>query len=256
MKTALIIFCLFCFAKTNAVSQTVYALDLKKDLIIGALSLGMGITPFFVNNEPGLVPEILNKNEVNRFDRALMFSHKKYLDLISDNSAYGLALLPIISIVPNIRHGSTVLTYAVMYSEALLFTYGTAFTLKSIIDRYRPYMYDNGIPLGKERDFHNSFPSGAASFSFLSSTFFSVTFSQEFPESKWKFPLILGSYALATGIASMRVYSGSHFVTDVLIAAVIGSMYGGLIPLVHTKNNNNELALIPNGNGITVLLRF
>ena len=256
MKKVLITFCLFFFVQINAFSQTVYVLDLKKDLILGTLSLGMGIVPFFVNNEPDYVHGILNKNEINSFDRCFMFSYKKYFDLISDYTAYGLALLPVISMIPNIKHKNTVLTYGIMYSEAVLLTVGTAFTLKRAINRYRPYMYDNGIPDGKERDFHNSFPSGSTSFAFLSSTFLSVTFSKEYPESKWKLPVILGSYTLATGIASMRIYSGSHFVTDVFIGAVIGSLYGGLIPLLHSKNNNHELALVPAGNGITVSLRF
>ena len=117
-------------------------------------------------------------------------------------------------------------------------------------------MYADGVPDGKERDFHNSFPSGAATFSFLSSTFLSITFSQEFPESKWKWPVILGSYTLAAGVASMRVYSGSHFLTDVFVGAIIGSMYGGLIPLLHLKNNNRNFTLTPNVNGMAISFRF
>jgi len=253
----LLIFCLFCSIQMKLYSQSVFSLEPKKDLIIGAISIGIGIIPLIINNEPGYIPGILNSNEVNPFDRTLMFSYKINLNTFSDNILpYAMALLPVIPIIPNARYNYTVLTYSIMYSQALLLNYGTVFTLKGVIDRYRPYMYADGVPDGKEMDFHNSFPSAAASFAFLSATFLSVTFSQEFPESKWKWPVILGSYTMAAGVATMRVYSGAHFLTDVLVGAVIGSIYGGLIPILHLRNNNHNFSLVPSLNGIAVLLRF
>ena len=253
----LAIFCLFCCIQMELFSQSVFALEPKKDLIIGAISIGIGIIPLIINNEPGYIPGILNSNEVNPFDRIFIFSYKRNLNLFSDNILpYAMALLPIIPIIPNARYSNTVFTYSVMYSQALLLNYGTVFTLKGVINRYRPYMYADGVPDGKEMDFHNSFPSAAASFAFLSATFFSVTFSQEFPESKWKWPVILGSYTLATGVASMRVFSGAHFLTDVLVGAAIGSIYGSLIPMLHLRKNNRNFTLTPNVNGLAISLRL
>jgi len=256
MKKLLIVFCFISCMQINIFSQTVYDLDLKKDLIIGSLSIGMGITPFFINNKPENIPNMLDKNNINNFDRSLMFSYNKYLDWISDYGAYGLALLPVISIVPNINYKNTLLTYGIMYSEALLLTYGTVFTLKNAIIRYRPYMYTDGVPNGKENDYYKSFPSGSTSFAFLGATFLSVTYSQEFPESKWKIPIIIGSYTLAAGIASVRILSGSHFLTDVFTGAAIGSLYGWIIPCLHLKNHDDKLTLVPTGNGILVLVKF
>ena len=255
MKKLLFAFSLFLCMQINTFSQTVYELDLKKELIIGALSLGIGITPFFINNKPENIPGILNKNEVNSLDRSLMFSYNKTLDIISDYSAYGTALLPLISIIPNRKDKNTLLAYGIMYSEALLLTYGTIFTLKNAVIRYRPYMYADGVPDGKKNDYYKSFPSGAASFAFLGSTFLTTTFFHEFPESKWKFPIAAGSYTLAAGIASMRILSGTHFLTDVFTGALISSTYGWLIPWLHLKKNNDRLAIIPTGNGIIISLK-
>jgi membrane-associated phospholipid phosphatase len=250
MKKALFVLFLFFCIGVNAFSQTVYELNLKKELILGTLSLGVGITPFFINNEPENIPVNPDKNKVNVYDRTLMFSYKKTMDLITDNSVYALALLPVISVIPNIKEENTLLTYGIMYGEALLLTFGTTFILKNAIIRYRPYMYAEGIPYGKENDYYNSFPSGAASFSFLGASFFSATFSHEFPESKMKLPVIIGSYSLAAAISSLRIVSGAHFLTDVLTAALIGSVYGWLIPALHLKNNSEKLTLIPTGNGV------
>jgi membrane-associated phospholipid phosphatase len=247
-KSLFVLFLFFCIG-AKAFSQTVYELDLKRELILGTVSLGIGITPFFVNNEPENIPVNLNKNKVNSFDRALMFSYKKPLDLITDNGAYALALLPIISVIPNIKEENTLLTYGIMYGQALLLTFGTTFTLKNAVIRYRPYMYTDGIPGGKEKDYYNSFPSGAAAFSFLGASFLSASFSHEFPDSKMKLPVIAGSYTLASAIASLRVVSGAHFVTDVLTSALISSLYGWLIPCLHQKNKE-KLTIIPAGDGV------
>jgi len=185
-----------------------------------------------------------------------MFSYKRYLDIISDNSAYLLALLPVISLIPNIKEENTLLTYCIMYSEALLLTFGTTFTLKNAVIRYRPYMYTGNIPDGKEKDYYKSFPSASAAFSFLSASFLSATFSKEFPESKLKLPVIIGSYSLALTVASLRIVSGAHFLSDVLTSAAISSLYGWLIPALHLKNNNEKLTIIPTVNGAVFLLKF
>ncbi|MDR1128912.1 MAG: phosphatase PAP2 family protein [Treponema sp.] len=252
MKKLLFVFCIFCCIQMNVSPQSIYSVGLKKDLIIGTLSLGIGIGPFFIDNKPENTPGILDRNEVNAFDRSLMFPHNKPLDIISDNVPFALALLPVISIIPNIKHKNTLLTYSIMYSESLLLTYGTVFSLKNSIIRYRPYMYADGIPDGKEKDYYNSFPSSATAFAFLSATFLSTTFSCEFPESKWKIPVIAGSYALAAGIGAARILTGAHFLTDVLAGAAAGSLYGWLIPRLHLRNDNKDIRIIPTGNGMMV----
>jgi len=256
MKKLLMVFCLVYFAQVNCSSQSVYRLDLTNDVIIGTLSLGFGITPFFMHNEQKNIPDTLNSDKVNSLDRLLMFSYNKPLDLFSDNIAYALALLPVISLIPNIQDSNAVFTYCVMYGESLLLTYGTTFSLKNAVIRYRPYMYADGVPAGKEKDFYNSFPSGAVSFAFLSAAFLSTTFSREFPESKWKAPVIAGSHTLAAGVGAMRIVSGAHFLTDVLTSAAVSSLYGWLIPRLHLRKDNERLTIIPAGNGMLVSLKL
>ena len=256
MKKTVLVFCLFYYISMNIFSQSVYTLDMKKDIITGALSLGIGISPFFIHHEPEKMPGILNTSEVNGFDRTVMFSYNKPLDIISDYAPFALALLPVISMIPNIQDTNTLLAYGVMYGEALLLNYGTTFSLKNAIIRYRPYMYADGVPAGKEKDYYNGFPSGAASFAFLSAAFVSTTFSREFPESKWKLPIIIGSYTLAAGVGAARVFAGSHFPTDVFAGAAIGSLCGWVIPRLHLKKGNENYTITPAGNGIIVSLRF
>jgi undecaprenyl-diphosphatase len=238
-------------------TQSVYTYDIRNDIVIGSLSIGLALSSFFVHNEPARIPVSLKTNDVNTFDRSFMFSYNRPFDSISDYGVYGILALPAISIIGNLSDKNRLLTYGIMNIEAFLLTFGTINLLKSALLRYRPYMYAGGIPDGKEDDYYNSFPSGSTAYAFLGAAFLSTTFSREYPESKWKLPVIIGSYTLATGIASMRILSGSHFLSDVLIGAAIGSLYGWLIPVLHIKNNNkNDLAINCTGNGMLVSLSF
>jgi undecaprenyl-diphosphatase len=256
MKKKLFVLCLTMIS-FYGYTQSVYTYDVKKDIVIGSLSLGMALSPFFVNNEPDQIPTGLDKGDLNPLDRALMFPYNKTVDLISDYGVYSLLALPALSVIGNLRDSNTLLTYGIMYTEAFLLTFGTKNVLKKGVIRYRPYMYDDGLPSGKEDDYYNSFPSGSTAYAFLGATFLSATFSQEFPESKWKAPIIIGSYTLAAGIASMRIASGSHFITDVLTGAAIGSFYGWIIPFLHKKRNNEDnLTIRVTGNGILVSLKL
>jgi membrane-associated phospholipid phosphatase len=237
-------------------SQSVFTYDLKKDIIIGGLSLGMFVSPFFVENTPSQIPDSLNKNDINDFDRPFMFSYNKTLDIVSDYGVYGMLVLPIVSVIGNAYDINTWLTYGIMYFEAFSLTFGTKDLFKNAIIRYRPYMYEGKIPDGKENDYYNSFPSGSTSLAFLSATFLSTTFLQEYPYSKWKLPVLIGSYSLSTAVSAMRISSGAHFVTDVLAGAAIGSFYGWIIPFFHKNNSNNNVAVNVASNGFLVSLKL
>jgi len=256
MKRILAVFC-FCAVTFSLHSQSVFTYDLKKDIVLGTISVGVFAAQFFINNEPDGIPANLSKDDINAFDRSVMFSYNKPLDTVSDVGVYGLLVLPIISLAGNITDKDAWLTYGIMYTEAFFLTYGTYNILKNSINRNRPYVYSDGIPDGKENDYQNSFPSGSTSLAFLSAGFLSATFSAEYPDSPFKIPVIAAAYTLATGVAACRIISGSHFMTDVLAGAAIGSIYGWCVPLLHKKHKpESNVAFNVTGNGFLVSMKF
>jgi membrane-associated phospholipid phosphatase len=252
------LFAAVCFLLTsfNAYPQSVFTYDVKKDIVLGTAALGVFVSPFFVHNEPANIPAGLDKEDVNKLDRSLMFQYNKPLDKASDYGVYGLLVLPALSLAGNVKNAETWLTYGIMYAEAFCLTFGTKDLLKNAVIRYRPYMYSGGIPDGMTNDYYNSFPSGSTALAFLSAGFLGATFSAEYPDSKWKIPVISGAYTLAAGIAACRIASGSHFITDVLAGAAIGSLYGWVIPVLHKKKNGKNLSLNITGNGFLASLVF
>ena len=213
-------------------SESIFRYSLKKDVIIGALLVCVLIGIVFTRSELGSVPAYLNRNDVNVFDRWLMFSHNELLDNIKYGFLVLILALPIISpLSKKIRSKAAFLTYGIMYVQAFIFTFGIRAILKNMIYRYRPYMYFDGFPAAS--DFHRSFPSGTAALAFLPATFLSVIFAAEFPNSPLKVPVIVGSHMMAAAIGATRIFNGTHFLTDVLAGAVIGMLFGWLIPTLH-----------------------
>ena len=226
----------------NIHSDSVFRYGFKKDILIGAFLIIVLISILFTRGELGNIPTYLNRNDVNAFDRWLMFPYNMLLDNIKFILLALILALPIISpLSRKIRSKTTMLTYGIMYGQAFIFTFGIRAILKNMIDRYRPYMYFDCFPTVFDfhsSDFHRSFPSGTAALAFLPATFLSVTFSAEFPNSPWKMPIIVGSHILAAGIGATRIFNGTHFLTDVLVGAVIGIFFGWLIPTLHKRENS------------------
>jgi undecaprenyl-diphosphatase len=256
MQKCLLAACLLT-AAVHGFAQTTFTYSLERDLFPASAALGIGLASFIVHNEPDHTPGKQDREAVNPFDRPFMFSYNKPLDFVSDYGVYGMLLLPALSVLPNIGKSGTLLTYGIMYAEAFFLTAGTKNLLKNAIIRYRPYMYADGIPSGKEDDYDNSFPSGSTAYAFLGAGFLSATYTSEFPESRWKIPIVAGSYALATGVASMRILSGSHFLSDVLTGAAIGTLYGWLIPALHKSHRaENRPAILLSGNSVIIALKI
>jgi undecaprenyl-diphosphatase len=173
---------------------------------------------------------------VNGFDRWSAQKYSKSVDITSDAFMY-LSVLTPLSLLATEK--SEYLTWSIMYFEAATLAYGVKDLLKYAVYKERPYMYFDGKPQKEidENNYYCSFPSGHTTLAFLGATFTSYTFSKYFPESKFKVPVVIGSYTLATLSGTLRILSGSHFFSDVLVGAAIGSAIGITVPLLHEFNS-------------------
>ena len=260
MKKLIFLLC-FITAGFNLWAESVFTLSLKKDIAISTLALGLFLSHYLIDNREGL-PNNLDRNNVNVFDRGLMFPHNTSFNTTKNILGYGLQVLPIITPLAlaglDIRNRDTIsiwLTYGVMYAQAMLLTQGTRRWLGVLVDRYRPRDYFLDVivyPIC-----NRSFPSGTTAYAFMPAAFFSVTFSAEFPNSPWRIPIIVGTHTLAASVGVFRILSGHHFLTDVLAGAVIGSFFGWLIPTVHIRaNGDNRFSFRFTGNGAVMSLSF
>ncbi len=232
-------------------STGAFSLSKPLDIPLSILAAQLAVTPKMIellNKDKIKIPErdnsgnyvILNKTLVNRFDRLIMNPYSKPLDYTATGTEIISLLTPAFLLF---TPSSEWLTIGTMYSQVLLFAYGTKELLKLTVKRSRPYMYFTGAPEKalNDGDWCSSFPSGHTTLTFASAAFLSFAFSAYFPESKWTIPVIATSYTLALSTAILRLMSGNHFMTDVLTGAAIGSLCGFAIPFAHyTKKVSDE----------------
>lgn len=264
MKRLVVLMC-FCFIGYNLYSESAYIYNVKKDIVISGLSLGLiGGSCLAPGAFYGRPDDPLRIQDVNILDRGLMFPKNETWYAVRDIVRVVLPVLPIITPLSVWGLGGWTfekkdfdlwLTYGIMYIEALALVYGTDQILKKTIDRYRPSAYF-GTNTGGLLD-NSCFPSDTTAVSFLASTFLSVTFSEEHPDSPWKLPVIIGSQAFAASIGALGILSGQHFLTDVLAAAALGSLYGWLVPTLHRRPAlDDSISFRFTGNGAALSLKW
>lgn len=197
---------------------------------------------------------VLDKTKINPFDRWAARPYSRPLDTTGSVLVGASVLTPAILLATD---KSQWFNIGVMYFESSLIAFSTADLLKEVIQRKRPYMYFSGYPEEevKAGDYCRSFPSRHTAMAFNGAVFTSYVFSTYFPESKFKIPVIAGSFTLAGATGVARVLSGNHFLSDVLAGAAIGSASGFLVPFFHrvntelenSGNENMNISLLPGG---------
>ena len=179
-------------------------------------------------------PEDLNKSDISGLEQIFMRPYSKPLHIAGTGTmAFAIAAPAIFAIMPS----SEWLTIGTMYLETMLLANGIKEWTKLLVYRARPYMYFDDYPQEKVDDgnWNCSFPSGHTTFAFAGAAFTTMVFCQCFPESNWKYAVAGISFGVAALTGALRMASGHHFLTDVLVGAVIGTACGFLVPYMHSK---------------------
>lgn len=242
----------------------VFQLDWKKDAVIVGADLALEIYHnlydyFGTDNEWD--GRVYDKSEVNAFDRALMHPYNAKIDTVATLMVAGTIAAPFFATAAFLKADDAygwadIFTLFGMLGESAVLAHTAAHITKGLVLRTRPFMYYDSITESDEPpedDWNRSFYSGHTTMTFAAATCMSYSFCAYFPDSPWKVPVVAGSYALAAATAVLRVYSGNHFATDVLVGAVTGTAIGFLVPWAHrVRTKDMTLALSPAGIGVQV----
>ena len=184
----------------------------------------------------------LDTSEINSFDRLQVHQYNASLDKTATVLEIAAMLSPAVLLG---EKPDQYVTIGVMYLETQLLTWGSTKLLKTLVERPRPYMYCDNPPQAKidSGDWDDSFPSGHTSMSFAGASFASYVFWKYNPDSKWRIPVTAVSYSLALSVAAFRVAGGSHFMTDVLAGALLGTAIGIGVPALHTLLADKDAAV-------------
>lgn len=243
-------------------SQSPYELDWTKESIIFGTGLGLGVLSLPLNDDlqPLTVTELnnLNRNDVNGFDRRATFNYSKTEGNYSNALLAASILTPaLLAFSKNTRNDlAPVVT---MYFETLMLSAVIPYVTKGITQRVRPFAYNENVPLDEKqtKNAKRSFFSGHTTVSFAMAVFVSTVYSDYYPDSPWKPYVWAGTLSLATSVGILRYSSGSHFPTDIITGALVGSAIGYFIPFIHrTEKSNLDVSFGINGNGSTINFHY
>jgi len=220
--------------------QSVYEKSSKTDLplISGAIG-GLGLSFFLGKNiKPLTLKEValLDQQNVPSFDRWACQKFSPKADDLSDTFLNICAFSPLLMFASPRLDWDQKWTYGLMYIETGILTYSITEITKLFSKRIRPYAYNSEVPMRdklKSSGARKSFFSGHTSISFASVVFLAQTYGAFHPDSRWK-PLVwCTGLSTATLVGVLRILSGKHFPTDVLVGAIVGSFIGIIIPKLH-----------------------
>jgi len=231
--------CILLSAPSLGSAQTSHELVLGRE--IGFVSTGLafhGLSLLLAHNNADRQTPMIDIGRVPGIDRVAtrqwsLAAHRQ------SNVLFGLAAAASIAGGIVNQHGERPLLPVAIVAEAGLLTSGLTNTVKELVRRPRPYLYNTDVPSSAYRSSEDyvSFWSGhtanLAAITF--STACMVQRSDASPNAKtftW-----IGAAAAPAAMAYLRVRAGRHFPTDVLTGYVVGALVGVVVPYFHRSEN-------------------
>jgi membrane-associated phospholipid phosphatase len=247
MRLRAVILAAFVFV-TSGYAQSPYALVAEREWLLfgsgGALAVGGLIAHH--NVDPFTVEQVstLDRSEVNPFDRGAI---KPYRETLTADALTGVAVCLPLTFLANkqIRHGWK--TVGVMWGQTLLLQSGMNALVKGLSRRTRPYAYDENTPLNRKMttDARVSFYSGHTGTTAAMSFFTVRVFSEYVDDRRARICLWTAAVTLPVVVGTLRVESGHHFPSDVIVGYVTGAAIGYLVPRLHKAKAPIHISLEP-----------
>jgi undecaprenyl-diphosphatase len=241
-------------------------------LLVGSLAFAAASEALFSTGElkPQQIDPAFNTANLLGIDRVAITQtldpHAAGLSSGGELLAFGYAAVD--SVLSGFRYGKeAALVDAVMYSEAVAFSWGLTNLTKLAFRRPRPIAYierQHAIEAGQDpATYYN--PSTDSSLSFFSGhTALTATISASAtylafarsPHTARPWITLAGGVVLTTFVGVERVRSGSHFPTDVIAGALVGAGVGVLVVHLHRDTTKRPIWVgalpVEGGGGVTV----
>jgi len=182
----------------------------------------------------GTLPSGAVYPSLNPIDKLTAGRYSAGWSTASDIGLYGLAGAAAVTLVAD-EGLLYALNDGVVVGEATLSAAALGSVMTLAAGRPRPFMYGTAAPMSLRESGNGglSFISSHTSESFALVTSLYVTEHRRHPDATWPYYLLGGGLGVASFVATARVMSGYHFLTDVVGGAIVGSSVGVLITSVH-----------------------
>lgn len=216
------------------------------------LSLGAAATSFYGSfryseMDAPASEDMVPESDLLPWDRPLAGRYSEFADNMSDGMAV-FAVAPLVLGGATWYNGGTdgkgFAALTLMYAQALAIQNGLNLMARSLQLWPRPYMYakdGEGAELARdaEGEAYGSFFSGHVSAAFTVAVFTAEWYSEMYPGSPYKGIVWASSLSLAGFMGALRIAAGKHYLSDVVVGALVGTGVSFAVLKIHEKESKN-----------------
>jgi len=193
--------------------------------------------------------KIVNDSEnINFLDKWAVGKHSENANNISDIPFAISFVTPFVLLLDDETNDHTGQVLG-LYLESLATTAGMYTLTAGLVNRSRPYVYDESGDTDLSRRLRNngqrSFYSGHVAATATATFFAAKVYSDFNPDGKGKVFIWAGAAVLPAAVGVFRLEAGQHFLTDILLGYGLGAVTGYFIPELHKKENNSNIDFYP-----------
>ncbi len=245
MKSFSVIFSISLLLSPNSsLSQSRYSLESSPDSWLVPLTVGISATGYLLHAETNNLSKdnlaALDRNAVPFFDRSATYFWSPEIKLASDITLGVAAAAPLFILT---EFSDDYRDLFGMYAMTMALAVSVPQYTKSL-GRVRPLAYNEDAPLEERTrwDITRSFFSGHATISTAAGVFVATVYETYRPGTSTAKTLWVGGVGMGLVIGSMRIVSGMHFPSDVVVGMVVGAAIGYAVPHLHKRDRSGLIA--------------
>mgnify|MGYP000909823550 CR=1 FL=1 len=254
--SGIILFLLLSSFYSQAFAQKSYETNLVLDIGLSVSALALNLWGDYRVKNPAGSDSIFSKSNLFIWDRPFAGVYNPKYDQV--NRAFTLfAPFPLIvglgAYMQEDIEKKELWTLFLMYVESIGLQGGVNLMIRSAKIWPRPYVYNAKIEHHKiPAESYGSFYSGHASAAFSIAILGSSWFQNTYPTSKYTPYFWFGSLSVASTVSVLRVASGKHYPTDIIVGALMGSLSAYTVLKAHEINSKSfSLNVFPGYIGFT-----
>jgi len=236
--------------------REVYQLNLAVDIPVTVGGALAALTRTFLKDKLARISCPCNPAGLNFIDRGTVSGNNSHGASVASDVAVGLAIAgPPVFDLFDIGLSKAFGEDLMIFAETLAVNTTIQQIVNFTVARPRPRTYANDPAYLNNAEGYLSFYSGHVATVFAALSAASVTSRLRYGEQVWPW-VVTG--LVGTSVAVERVYSGSHFPTDVAAGALAGVAFGIAVPWLHARSRMHGFSILPaeGGRGLALAAAF